>query len=78
MCGLECAELSFCCLGNLKYYLTLYVICVSNFLLGKIAWRLYDTYGFPIDLTLLMAEERQLTIDMVGYEEAHKHAQVRK
>ena len=39
---------------------------------GDVAWRLYDTYGFPIDLTQLMAEEKKLTIDMAGYEEA-KH-----
>ena len=40
------------------------------------AWRLYDTYGFPVDLTQLMSEEKGLTIDMVGYEEAKKQAQV--
>ena len=40
------------------------------------AWRLYDTYGFPVDLTQLMSEEKGLTIDMVAYEEAKKHAQV--
>uniref|UniRef100_A0A1I7XEK4 alanine--tRNA ligase n=1 Tax=Heterorhabditis bacteriophora TaxID=37862 RepID=A0A1I7XEK4_HETBA len=32
-------------------------------LLGDVAWRLYDTYGFPVDLTQLMAEEQGLTID---------------
>ncbi|CAD7080272.1 unnamed protein product [Hermetia illucens] len=37
---------------------------------GDVAWRLYDTYGFPIDLTQLMAEEKGLQIDMAGYEEA--------
>lgn len=37
---------------------------------GDVAWRLYDTYGFPIDLTQLMAEEKSLTVDMVGYNEA--------
>jgi alanyl-tRNA synthetase len=39
---------------------------------GDVAWRLYDTYGFPIDLTQLMAEEKNLTIDMEAYEKA-KH-----
>lgn len=39
---------------------------------GDVAWRLYDTYGFPIDLTQLMAEEKGLTIDMEQYEKS-KH-----
>ncbi|KAF6841900.1 alanyl-trna synthetase [Colletotrichum musicola] len=30
---------------------------------GAVVWRLYDTFGFPVDLTKLMAEERQLEID---------------
>ncbi|KAM4058434.1 tRNA synthetases class II (A) domain-containing protein [Hirsutella rhossiliensis] len=30
---------------------------------GDIVWRLYDTFGFPVDLTRLMAEERALDID---------------
>jgi len=37
---------------------------------------LYDTYGFPVDLTLLMSEEKGLSIDMVAYEESKKQAQV--
>jgi len=48
----------------------------TNTLPGDVAWRLYDTYGFPVDLTALMAEERQLTIDMEGYNEAKAKAQV--
>lgn len=48
----------------------------SNELPGDVAWRLYDTYGFPVDLTKLMAEEKGLTVDMDGYEEAKKQAQV--
>ncbi|MGA3066053.1 MAG: alanine--tRNA ligase [Tepidisphaeraceae bacterium] len=32
------------------------------------AFKLHDTYGFPIDLTRIMAEERGLTVDMPGYE----------
>lgn len=43
---------------------------------GDVAWRLYDTYGFPVDLTQLMAEERGLTVDMGMYEESKKTAQV--
>ena len=42
----------------------------SKVLKGEHAWRLYDTYGFPIDLTSLMAEEAGMTIDVAGYEEA--------
>ncbi|MFW5951956.1 MAG: alanine--tRNA ligase [Gemmatimonadota bacterium] len=37
---------------------------------GEDAFRLYDTYGFPIDLTELMAEERGYHVDMAGFEAA--------
>ena len=47
------------------------------FFSGSVAWRLYDTYGFPVDLTHLMAEERGLSIDMEAYEVAKQRAQVR-
>ncbi|MDG2021288.1 MAG: alanine--tRNA ligase [Phycisphaerales bacterium] len=32
------------------------------------AFKLHDTYGFPIDLTQVMAEERDMTVDTEGYE----------
>ncbi|MGZ8467933.1 MAG: alanine--tRNA ligase [Gemmatirosa sp.] len=37
---------------------------------GDDAFRLYDTYGFPIDLTELMARERGYRVDIVGFESA--------
>ncbi len=35
---------------------------------GEDAFRLYDTFGFPIDLTELMARERNYTVDIAGFE----------
>ena len=40
---------------------------------GDDAFRLYDTYGFPIDLTELMARERGYTVDITGFEAALAH-----
>lgn len=37
---------------------------------GKDAFELYDTFGFPIDLTRLIASEKNLSIDEVGFEKA--------
>jgi alanyl-tRNA synthetase len=37
---------------------------------GEDAFRLYDTFGFPIDLTELMAHERKYTVDIAGFEAA--------
>ena len=35
---------------------------------GEEAFSLYDTYGFPFDLTALIAEERKLSIDKSGFD----------
>jgi len=37
---------------------------------GELIFRLYDTYGFPVDLTNDIARERELTLDITGYEQA--------
>jgi len=37
---------------------------------GDVAFDLYATYGFPVDLTQIMAAEAKLTVDMEGYDHA--------
>lgn len=37
---------------------------------GETVFKLYDTYGFPVDLTADIARERGLTLDMDGYDKA--------
>ena len=42
----------------------------SKLISGQDAFKLYDTYGFPIDLTSLMARESGLTVDLDGFDKA--------
>lgn len=42
----------------------------DNTLPGETVFRLYDTYGFPVDLTADMARERGMSVDMDGFETA--------
>ncbi|MEE9357421.1 MAG: alanine--tRNA ligase, partial [Sedimenticolaceae bacterium] len=39
-------------------------------ILGETVFKLYDTYGFPTDLTADIARENELTLDMEGFEAA--------
>jgi len=42
---------------------------------GRTAFKLYDTYGFPLEFTEELAAEQGLTVDRAGYEEAFKKHQ---
>jgi alanyl-tRNA synthetase len=41
---------------------------------AEAAFKLHDTYGFPIDLTRIMAEERGISVDIAGYEKLMEQA----
>lgn len=40
----------------------------SQMFAGETVFKLYDTYGFPVDLTADIARERNLSLDMAGFE----------
>ncbi|MEG3932580.1 alanine--tRNA ligase [Microcoleus sp. T3_B1] len=44
---------------------------------GQDAFTLYDTYGFPLELTQEIAEEQGITVDLDGFEAAMKEQQTR-
>ncbi|THU01528.1 alanine--tRNA ligase [Lampropedia puyangensis] len=42
-------------------------------LAGDVAFKLHDTYGFPLDLTQDVARERDVTVDVAGFDAAMNH-----
>ncbi|NHN38353.1 alanine--tRNA ligase [Pseudomaricurvus alcaniphilus] len=44
---------------------------------GEVVFTLYDTYGFPLDLTADIARERNLGVDEAGYEKAMEQQRAR-
>jgi alanyl-tRNA synthetase len=42
---------------------------------GRVAFKLYDTFGFPLEMTIELATENGLTVDEAGFEEAFKKHQ---
>jgi len=44
---------------------------------GQFAFELFDTYGFPVDLTALMAREKDLEVDMVGFDKGMQEQKTR-
>jgi len=49
----------------------------ENAIPGDLAYKLYDTYGFPLDITQEMAEEDALQVDVVGFAQALKEQKTR-
>jgi len=64
-------------IGNREFYRTLIDLNKNekNLIPGKVAFRLYDTYGFPIELTEELAEENGIAVDRAGFDEAYKKHQ---
>ena len=42
---------------------------------GKTAFKLYDTFGYPLEMTLELAKEQGLEVDVTGFEEANRKHQ---
>jgi alanyl-tRNA synthetase len=49
----------------------------SKLVSGEFAFKLYDTYGFPLDLTELMARERGMTVDRDNFEKLMEEQRAR-
>lgn len=51
----------------------------KQILSGRLAFKLYDTYGFPIEITQELCEEEGIKVDIKGYEKAYqKHQELSK
>jgi alanyl-tRNA synthetase len=51
----------------------------SGVIPGRVAFRLYDTYGFPLEITEELAAEHDLTVDREGFEKSfEKHQELSK
>jgi alanyl-tRNA synthetase len=49
----------------------------SSVIHGETAFKLYDTYGFPLDLTQVIAQERGLSVDEAAYDKALEEQRAR-
>ena len=61
---------------GLKHLQEAVEVLTGNTISGEVIFKLYDTYGFPVDLTADIARERGLDLDMKGYnQEMNKQRQ---
>lgn len=60
---------------GLKEFEKLLKYIQNNRMSGKAAFRLYDTFGFPIEMTVELAKDNGVTVDVEGYEKAFKEHQ---
>lgn len=51
----------------LKEYVHKLVLCNEKILMGEQAFKLYDTYGFPLDLTKEILQEEDIKVDVEGF-----------
>lgn len=60
---------------GLKEFEKLLTYIQNNKMSGKAAFRLYDTFGFPIEMTIELAKDNNITVDEEGFEKAFKEHQ---
>ena len=53
--------------GGIKRFEDYAAKCTGKVVEGDFAFELFDTYGFPVDLTQLLASEKGLSVDMEGF-----------
>jgi alanyl-tRNA synthetase len=68
----ECDKFSKTLTQGIKEFEKVVSYCQNGVLNGKTAFRLYDTFGFPLELTKELAKEKGLTVDEKGYDDAYK------
>ena len=54
--------------GGIKRFEDYAAKCATKVVDGDFAFELFDTYGFPVDLTQLLASEKGMTVDMDGFQ----------
>lgn len=74
---LEIDKFSLTLQQGLKEFEKLRQYIQNNRISGKAAFRLYDTFGFPIEMTLELAADAGITVDTEGYEACFREHQLK-